>query len=164
MADLDIIRIGDPVQFADGLHVTVISILSGAYANQGIPRLDHIAHRLGLLLGLLLGLDVGDGWPLGRNLLRLCVRLGLRWLCPGSRDSGDWLSCPDSRTSCPCPPSCGCSDSCPCPASCPLFWACPGPVSPMFCPSPPSWDGCAPFSSSCCGCPATACPATAAAS
>ena len=76
MSDLNIIRIGYPIQFTDSLHKAVISILPGADANQSIPRLNYIAYLLRLLLGLLLGFNLGNGWPLGWDLLGLCVRRG----------------------------------------------------------------------------------------
>lgn len=74
MSDLNIIRIDNAVEVTYGLYIAVISILSGTDTYQCIPRLNHIAHRLGLLLGL----DFGDGRPLGRNILGIGIFLSIR--------------------------------------------------------------------------------------
>lgn len=80
MSDLYIVRIGNAVEITDSLYITVVSILPGADTDQRIPRLNHIAYWLRLLLGLLLRLYFSDGWPLCGNLLLgigvfLCVRI-----------------------------------------------------------------------------------------
>ena len=74
MSDLNIIRIDNAVEVTNCLYIAVISILSGTDTYQCIPRLNHVAHRLGLLLSL----DFGDGRPLGRNLLRIGIFLSIR--------------------------------------------------------------------------------------
>lgn len=69
MPYLNIIRIRYSVKFTNRLHITVVSVLPGADANQSIPRLNYIAHRLSLLLGFYFS----DGRSLNGNLLSLRV-------------------------------------------------------------------------------------------
>ena len=75
MSNLNIIRIGNAVEIANSLYITVISILPGADTYQCIPRLYYIAYRLGLLLGFYFGNRRSLS---GNLLLRIGIFLGIR--------------------------------------------------------------------------------------